>query len=370
MGDAVGFAIAIEDRYKGIRAPHKIKAAVSGCLRECAEAQGKDFGLIATENGYNLYVCGNGGAKPKHAVLLARDISEETAIKYVDRFLMYYIHTADRLTRTARWLEKMDGGIEYLKKIVIDDHLGICAELEEDMARLIYTYECEWTRVVNDPKRREDFVQFVNTDETVDGIEYITERGQQRPADWPKQFNDDLVVPDNKSLTDKSWVKISLLSAFPNDAGQVIKYGDTQIAIFNTHGRTNWYATQNMCPHKRAFVLSQGLVGDDENGILKVSCPMHKKNFALDTGECISGDVDLKLMTFEVKIQDDYIWLNLPPVQELDRILGTSKWKVAKNGKHEKSRFLQRSDKARIEILGKINDGCADVGCGDKKLEW
>ncbi|CAG8467296.1 11382_t:CDS:2 [Funneliformis caledonium] len=370
MNDAVGFAIAIEDRYKGIRAPHKIKAAVSGCLRECAEAQGKDFGLIATENGYNLYVCGNGGAKPKHAVLLARDVSEETAIKYIDRFLMYYIHTADRLTRTARWLEKMDGGIEYLKKIVIDDYLGICAELEEDMARLIYTYECEWTRVVNDPKRREDFVQFVNTDETIDGIEYITERGQQRPADWPKKFDDDLVVPDNKSLTDKSWVKIALTSSFPIEAGQVIKYGDTQIAIFNTHGRTRWYATQNMCPHKRAFVLSQGLVGDDENGILKVSCPMHKKNFSLDTGECISGDVELKLMTFEVKILDDFVWLNLPPVQELDRILGTSKWKVTKNGTHEKSRFLQRSAKARIEILGKINDGCADVGCGDKKLDW
>ncbi|CAG8513126.1 13704_t:CDS:2 [Funneliformis caledonium] len=372
MGDSVGFSIAIEDRYKGIRAPHKIKAAVSGCLRECAEAQGKDFGLIATENGYNLYVCGNGGSKPKHAVLLAKDISEETAIKYIDRFLMYYIYTADRLARTARWLEKLEGGIEYLKKVIIDDHLGICEELEKDMSRLIYTYECEWTKVVNDPNRRQDFVQFVNTDETVDEIEYKTERGQKVPADWPKDFNDGgFVVPERNSLNEKSWVKISPVDAFPVEAGQVIKYGDTQIAIFNTHEKTRWYATQNMCPHKRAFVLSQGLVGDDENGVLKVSCPMHKKNFALDTGECISGDADLKLMTFEIRVQDDYVWLKLPSTQELDRILGTSKWKVTKNGKPEKSRFLQRSAKSKVEMLGTINSTeCGSVGCDDKKLDW
>ena len=100
--DSVGFAIRVENRYKGIRAPHKIKMAVSGCIRECAEAQGKDVGLIATEKGYNLYVCGNGGSKPRHADLLAADLDEETALKYIDRFLMYYIMTADRLTRTSR----------------------------------------------------------------------------------------------------------------------------------------------------------------------------------------------------------------------------------------------------------------------------
>ncbi|PKC74620.1 hypothetical protein RhiirA1_529452 [Rhizophagus irregularis] len=370
QGNSVAFAIEIENRYKGIRAPHKIKAAVSGCIRECAEAQGKDFGLIATDNGYNLYVCGNGGAKPKHAVLLAKDISEELAIKYIDRFLMYYIHTADRLTRTARWLEKMEGGIEYLKKIIIDDHLGICAELEEDMARLIYSYECEWAKVVQDPKRREDFTQFINTDETIDGIECISERGQSRPADWPKECavteKDISEVKKSANLESKKWVKIAPSSAFPDDAGQVIKYGDTQIAIFNTNERTKWYATQNMCPHKRAFVLSQGLVGEEENGTIKVSCPMHKKNFALETGECVSGDVDLKLMTFEIKIEDDFVWLYLPPKQELDRILGTSKWKVSKKlSKMSKS-------KNNIEILGSTAAvGCGDISpCGDKKMDW
>ncbi|RGB37571.1 hypothetical protein C1646_756737 [Rhizophagus diaphanus] len=365
--NSVQFAIEIENRYKGIRAPHKIKGAVSGCIRECAEAQGKDFGLIATDNGYNLYVCGNGGSKPKHAVLLAKDVSPDTAVKYIDRFLMYYIHTADRLARTARWLEKMEGGIEYLKRVIIDDYLGICAELEEDMARLIYTYECEWAKVVKDPKRRADFTQFVNTDENVDEIEIVSERGQARPADWPKECSvtekEISEIKKSANLESKKWVKIAPASAFPNDAGQVIKYGDTQIAIFNTNERTKWYATQNMCPHKRAFVLSQGILGDEDDGIMRVSCPMHKKNFALETGECVSGDADLKLMTFEIKIEDDYVFLYLPPEQELDRILGTSKW-VVSNKLSTKSHNKKSS---KIEILG----NATAIGCGgDKKLDW
>src|SRR6185295_16576723 len=150
---SVGFAIRIENRYKGLRAPHKIKAAVSGCIRECAEAQCKDFGLIATEGGYNLYVCGNGGEKPRHADLLAANLDEVTCIKYIDRFLMYYIQTADRLTRTAPWLEKMDGGIEYLRDVIINDRLGICEELERLMQACVDNYECEWKAAVNDPEK-------------------------------------------------------------------------------------------------------------------------------------------------------------------------------------------------------------------------
>ncbi|HEX2677179.1 MAG TPA: nitrite reductase large subunit NirB, partial [Polyangiales bacterium] len=152
--DSVGFAIRVEERYKGIRAPHKLKSAVSGCVRECAEAQSKDFGIIATEKGWNLYVCGNGGAKPRHADLLASDVDSETCIKYIDRFLMFYIRTADRLTRTSVWLDKMEGGIEHLKDVVVNDSLGICADLEADMEKLVTTYKCEWREVVNDPERR------------------------------------------------------------------------------------------------------------------------------------------------------------------------------------------------------------------------
>ena len=182
--DSTGFAIRIEERYRGIRAPHKVKAACSGCVRECAEAQSKDFGLVATEKGWNLYVCGNGGAKPQHGVLLAADLDEETCIKYIDRFLMYYIHTADKLTRTATWFNQLEGGIEYLRRVIIDDHLGICAQLEEDMAHLVATYQCEWKAVVEDPERRKRFRHFVNSDDVDDNLQWTHEREQKRPVNW------------------------------------------------------------------------------------------------------------------------------------------------------------------------------------------
>ncbi len=180
--DSVGFAIDVENRYKGLRAPHKLKFAVSGCTRECAEAQSKDVGIIATEKGWNLYVCGNGGMKPRHADLLASDLDRDTLVKYVDRFLMFYIRTADRLQRTSAWLENLEGGLEYLKQVVIEDKLGIAAELEAEMAHVIHTYECEWKKAVEDPVTLKRFRHFVNSDRSDDNVVFIEERGQIRPA--------------------------------------------------------------------------------------------------------------------------------------------------------------------------------------------
>lgn len=180
--DSVGFAIALENRYKGLRAPHKIKFAVSGCTRECAEAQSKDVGVIATEKGWNLYVCGNGGMKPRHADLLAADLDSATLIRYVDRFLMFYVRTADRLQRTSVWLDNLEGGLDYLKQVILDDKLCINAELEADMARVISTYECEWKKAINDPQTLKRFRHFVNSDREDDNVLFVEERGQIRPA--------------------------------------------------------------------------------------------------------------------------------------------------------------------------------------------
>ena len=185
LHDSVTFAIEIEDRYKGVRSPHKLKGGVSGCVRECAEAQAKDFGIIATEKGWNLYVCGNGGSKPQHAQLLAADIDNETCIKYLDRFLMFYIKTADPLTRTATWLNKMDGGLSYLKNVVINDSLGINEQLEEDMKALIDTYHCEWKEVVENPELRKRFNHFVNAPAEKDPhAQFEPLRDQVRAKEW------------------------------------------------------------------------------------------------------------------------------------------------------------------------------------------
>src|SRR6187549_1463303 len=180
--DSVQLAIDLELRYRGLRAPHKIKFAVSGCARECAEAQSKDVGVIATERGWNLYVSGNGGMKPRHADLLARDLDTPTLIKYIDRYLMFYIRTADRLQRTSTWLENLEGGIEYVRKVVCEDSLGIAAELEADMDRVRANYACEWKVAVEDPVTLKRFRTFVNSDEKDNNVVFVEERGQIRPA--------------------------------------------------------------------------------------------------------------------------------------------------------------------------------------------
>ena len=333
--DSVGFAVRIERRYRGIRAPHKVKGAVSGCVRECAEAQSKDIGLIATESGYNLYVCGNGGAKPRHAKLLASDLDEETAIRYIDRFFMYYISTADKLTRTAVWLDQVEGGISHVRDVVVHDKLGICEELERRMQSLVDSYRCEWKEVVEDPDRRRLFRQFVNTDETDAGIEIIAQRGQNRPADWPRDSVplDQVKLADGRTLGEQrsngngkparklNWLRVGRVSDFPRDGGAAVKVGGTQIAVFNLHSRGEWRACQNMCPHKNAFVLSRGIAGSAGHES-KVACPLHKKAFSLDTGDCLSGD-PYSVKVFPVRIAGDGVYLLLPPAKQLDALLST-----------------------------------------------
>ncbi|NKF23446.1 nitrite reductase large subunit NirB [Solimonas marina] len=180
--DSVGAAIDLESRYKGLRSPHKLKFAVSGCTRECAEAQGKDVGIIATEKGWNLYVCGNGGMKPRHAELIASDLDTETMIRYIDRFLMFYVRTADRLQRTSVWRDNLEGGLDYLKDVIIHDSLGIGAELEAEMALIVATYQDEWKTAINDPQTLKRFRTFVNSESRDEDVLFIEERGQIRPA--------------------------------------------------------------------------------------------------------------------------------------------------------------------------------------------
>ena len=178
--DSVGMAVDLELRYRGLRAPHKFKFGVSGCARECAEARGKDVGVIATENGWNLYVCGNGGQSPKHAQLLAGDLDDETLVRYIDRFLMFYIRTADRLQRTAAWLDTLDGGLEHLKDVVCNDSLGIADELEDAMAKHVAGYKDEWAGVLEDPELLARFVSFVNAPDEPDPTVRFDDSGKRK----------------------------------------------------------------------------------------------------------------------------------------------------------------------------------------------
>ncbi len=138
--------------------------------------------MIATEKGWNLYVCGNGGMKPRHADLLATDLDDETLIRYIDRFLMLYIRTGDRLQRTSTWLENLEGGIDYLRRAVCEDSLGIGAELEADMQTFVDSYACEWKKAIESPELLKRFRHFVNSDAPDSGVTFVEERGQRIPA--------------------------------------------------------------------------------------------------------------------------------------------------------------------------------------------
>jgi len=180
--DSVSMALALEDRYKGLRSPHKIKFGVSGCTRECAEAQSKDIGVIATEGGWNLYVCGNGGMRPRHADLFATDLDDETLMRYIDRVLMFYVRTADRLQRTSVWMENLEGGLDYLREVVMNDKLNIGTDLDNEMTTVVGTYQCEWKTTIEDPEKLKRFQHFINSDEEDNELAFVRERGQRRPA--------------------------------------------------------------------------------------------------------------------------------------------------------------------------------------------
>lgn len=276
-----------------------------------------------------------------HAELLATDIDEDTVIKYLDRYLMYYILTADRLERTAPWQKKLPSGkngggpIEHLKEVIIEDSIDICDELDKRMQHLVDSYHDEWAEVVKSPERRKKFQQFVNTDDNQlrdDMIEFVDMRGQVRPADWPAdgeaQTNWQSPGQDIFSNSEKNWITVGKISDFPKNAAAAILYGESQLAVFNNVQRGEWYVTQNMCPHKQAFVLSQGMIGDAD-GTPKVACPLHKKNFDLTTGSEIGGD--LEIITFQVKIEGEDVLVELPSTDEVDAILGTDGLRVNKS---------------------------------------
>ena len=395
IGDSVGMAVRLEDRYKSIRSPHKIKGGVSGCVRECAEAQNKDFGLIATDKGYNVFVGGNGGSKPRHSELLAKDVPPDDVVPILDRYLMFYIQTADKLQRTARWIENLPGGIKYLREVILEDKLGICASLEQQMNDLVGTFFCEWTSVINDPKLRAKFAQFGNTEEDLPGMELVSERGQQRPTYWAKESaKDDFRGTKWTQLTWQPMIESSKLTPEgPTGSSTTLKRGDTQLALFRIKGK--YYCTQQMCPHKRSFVLSDGLIGDDLSSSfpsssttitnntdpkLWISCPNHKRNFTLNgssSGTCIN-DADVSIATFPAEERDDgLVYVQLPPVEELDGVLGTAKWMVRRGETEDPFRKMDgllKGMKARRPVrredLG--GEGGAESGRGERgeRMDW
>ncbi|EML2246496.1 nitrite reductase large subunit NirB [Klebsiella aerogenes] len=295
--DSTRLAVRLEHRYKGLRAPHKIKMAVSGCTRECAEAQGKDIGVIATEKGWNLYVCGNGGMKPRHADLFASDLDDASLIRTVDRLLMFYIRTADRLQRTSSWMDNLEGGVAYLREVILHDSLGIGDELEQEMARVVDSYQCEWLTTLNDPQRLALFRSYVNSDEADEAVQRQILRGQPQ-----------LVAPQGigqPALPSRPWQAICDLEAIPPQAGIGARLGERQIALFRFGEQV--YALDNQEPGSEANVLSRGILGDAGGEPIVIS-PLYKQRIRLRDGRLYdSGEPSVR--AWPVKIEQGKVWV-------------------------------------------------------------
>ncbi|TKI06568.1 nitrite reductase large subunit NirB [Martelella alba] len=314
--DSTALAIRLENRYKGLRSPHKIKLGVSGCTRECAEAQGKDIGIIATDKGWNLYVCGNGGMKPRHADLLAGDLDEAQLIRIIDRFLMFYIRTADRLQRTSNWLDNLEGGLDYLRQVILQDSLDIADELEKDMQRVADSYQCEWRATLSSPDRLPLFRAFLNSDVPDEGVVMVPERGQCRPARPDEKSAAPRATGENENgVLDELWVDVGSLEDLPPNAGIAARLGRRQIALFYLPGDPRQvYALDNREPDSGAHVLSRGIVGDI-NGEAVVISPLHKKRLRLRDGAS-PDDPAVRVGVWPVRLERGRVWVASRPESE------------------------------------------------------
>lgn len=312
--DSTSLALELENRYKGLRSPHKIKMAVSGCTRECAEAQGKDVGVIATEKGWNLYVCGNGGMKPRHAELLAQDIDKETLIRTIDRFLMFYIRTADRLQRTSTWMDNLEGGMDYLRQVVLEDSLHIAAELEKEMNTVIATYQCEWQTTLADPDRLALFKPFVNSDQPDEGVMMVPERQQIRPATQEERGARAPMMPmDHQLKAVQGWIEVCNINRIPANAGMAARLANQQIALFHLPDHPQQvFALSNHEPDSDANVLARGLVGDVQGEPVVIS-PLYKQRFSLLDG-CSIDDPQKALHVWPVRIDGERVWVREHPM--------------------------------------------------------
>jgi nitrite reductase (NADH) small subunit len=124
----------------------------------------------------------------------------------------------------------------------------------------------------------------------------------------------------NNTITENiTWFPACKTEDVPTNGGVCVKYKDEQIALFHFTRRGEWYASQNMCPHRMQMALSRGMIGT-QNGEPKIACPFHKKTFSLVTGECLSGD-ECAIKTYPVKVVHDVVFIGITKDEGLEEAL-------------------------------------------------
>ncbi len=151
---SMAMGVKLEQMLLGMWSPHKVKLAVSGCPRNCAEAGIKDVGVIGLESGYELYVAGNGGIKTEVAQFLCKVASDEEVLEYAGAFLQLYREEGYYLERTVHYVHRV--GLDYVKARVVEDAAGR-RELHERLLYALQGYRDPWLECVQEPKLRREF---------------------------------------------------------------------------------------------------------------------------------------------------------------------------------------------------------------------
>ncbi|MDE3077259.1 MAG: NAD(P)/FAD-dependent oxidoreductase, partial [Chloroflexota bacterium] len=156
LGDSTSLGIAIEKRFQGIESPHKMKLAVSGCPRNCAEATTKDLGAVAIEGGkWELHVGGAAGSTVRKGDLLCTVETPEEVMRFMGRFMHYYREQAKYMERTYTFVERV--GIGRLRQLLVEDGEGICERLDREIEAAVAAYRDPWQEGAR-PLHRSQFV--------------------------------------------------------------------------------------------------------------------------------------------------------------------------------------------------------------------
>lgn len=261
--DSLALGQRLGTRYRGVMGPAKVKLGVSGCPRNCSEATIKDFGAVAVEGGWDLYVGGNGGAHVYVAQKIAQVKSDDDVVHVCDRFYEYYRRHAKYGERSAHFVERV--GLKAVVDAILNAAPQELQELEARFKQTLDNYRDPWLAEGE--------------------LNNETERSAATDAE--------------------GFTVLAEESAIPAGTSRLFHVGDTPVAVF--HGRDGrWVAAHGVCPHK------SGPLVDSIYGNGRLVCPLHSYSFDVVTGTCDNPEVR-PVQIFETVVRDGQVKIKVVP---------------------------------------------------------
>jgi nitrite reductase (NADH) large subunit len=262
FGDSMTLGRKMCDRYRGMTGPAKFKMGVSGCPRNCAEATIKDFGVVAVEGGWDIFIGGNGGAKVVVAKKIARVKTHEEVMKIADRFYEYYRLHGKYLERTSPFVDRI--GVEKITDSILYETPEKLKKLEDDFSVAILNIENPW-----------------NNSHNLLQDKYVSK-----------------IIPSTDI-----WFSVTELNEISPGESKLVKTSKGRFAVFHTRNG-KWIVTEPECPHEK------GPIVDSIYGNGRLHCPLHNYSFDTKSGKSNSDEIG-SLKIYENRIDDNVLQIRL-----------------------------------------------------------